>query len=641
MKGFVKAIFSKSNLKALYSSFTLAVFLTPILFFVPTVFFDPMVFFTSVLFFALVVFSIFAMFFTLVIFFILTIAITFFKKVAVPLLLNLRFYFKALFLMVFCFTSLSSFSSGSDFVSVLDAVEKKPTVCTITINSSDEKEVFKSYLGGEFNFVELTDFKEQGDKDWFLGACKQGLECDILVVSGHFGGSFFGETDYRLSLSELQRRSCQRICDGILKRPKEVFLFGCNTTAGKNQDHRTPEEYTRVLINDGFSRRQAEQISAFRYSPIGEEMRDRFQQVFPHSRIYGFHSQAPLGLHIVPRLNEYFESISDYESHLEGFPTEDENLLWSSAMKGQWIRSVNGNEEIENPVCVLEENKPLYKKLDWIDEVLSNEEKSLAYIPVIDEYLKDIEERFGKEWESFPKAELSVMESIQFNEEGRKRVDELLLSPIEGVISAQVGVLDFGKRVAWYDEADYLRRLRLLIGDIFNENLDREQLDFICSLDVELDLRLEDLPEERWNQNTIGAIRCVKPKDIRIHQALVAVLREDSNSDVRTYAIWALGEIGSSSPEVISALLSALGDSNSYVRFHATWALGEIGSSSPEVISALVSALGDSNSYVRFQAAWALGKIGSSSPKVISALVSALGDSNSDVRTYAIWTWER
>ena len=284
---------------------------------------------------------------------------------------------KFLPLLAFCFV-------GFVFSVNVVSLEKKPTVCTITINSSEEKEVFKSYLEEEFNFVELTDFDSKGQSgnqgswlrsrsDWFVGACKAGVECDILVVSGHFGGSFFGSSGYRLSLSELQRRSCQKMCDGILKKPREVFLFGCNTTAGKSPDHRSPEEYTRVLMEDGFSRRQAEQVSAFRYSPIGEKAKERVQQVFPHSRIYGFHSLAPSGKNITPRLRDYFDSVSDYKGHLSKFPTEEENELWSKAMQGQWIRSVNGNGGKENPVCVLDEEGPIYKKLDWVNEVLSDE----------------------------------------------------------------------------------------------------------------------------------------------------------------------------------------------------------------------------------------------------------------------------
>ena len=502
------------------------------------------------------------------------------------------------------------FAKSVDSRSVSQSVfNQKPTVCSVTINSSEEKEVFKSYLGEDFNFVELTEYgTKKGAEDWFIGACNQGVECDILVVSGHFGGSFFGtETNYRLGLTELSRRSCQRACDGILKKPREVFLFGCNTTAGKSQDHRTPEEYTEVLMSDGFSRRQAEQISAFRYSPIGEKTKDRMRQVFPYSRIYGFHSQAPSGKNIVPRLKSYFESVGSYKAHLEGFPTREENGFWSSAMKGQWIRSVDGDGGLENPVCVLEEDLPIYKKLSWVEEVLSDREKSLAYIPVIDVYLRDLERRFGVEWEGFPSEELSLMERIQYNELGRMRVEEVLERPIEGVISAQVEVLNFGKRVGWYDEEAYRERLRGLIGGMFKENLDWGERDFICSLGVEMDLRIEDLPEERWNKHTISAIGCVKPRDSRVHLVLVELLKDP---EVRSYAAKALGEIGSADPQVLLALTTALKeDTEGYVRDYAAKALGEIGSADPQVLSALTTALEDTERLVRRSATQALAEI--------------------------------
>ena len=447
-----------------------------------------------------------------------------------------------------------------------ESVNQKPTVCTVTINSTEEKEVFQSYLGADFNFVELTEFASNGG-DWFMEACKSGVECDILVISGHFGGSFFGESDYRLSLSELQSRSCQEACSGLLKKPKEVFLFGCNTTAGKTRDHRTPEEYTEVLIADGFSRSQAERVSAFRYSPLGEQTQDRMKQVFPHSRIYGFHSLAPSGKNIKPRLESYFKSIKDYAVHLSQFPTLKENKRWSSAMKGQWIRSVDGSKEIENPICVLEEDKPVYKKLLWIDEVLSDEEKSLAYIPVIDIFLRDLKRRFGS-LELLPPEELSLLESIQFNEEGRLNVDELLEEPIGGIISSQVGVLNFGVRVGWYDRGSYTKKLKVLIGDIFNKNLDLEEKNFICSLDVQMDLSLEDLPKERWNEHTVRALGCISPASTEIQTALVEYLK-DPSAKVRNAAAWALIDINPVSFEVHLALVKALEDPSADVRVAA------------------------------------------------------------------------
>ena len=52
-----------------------------------------------------------------------------------------------------------------------DAHAGKKTVCTITVNSPDEKELFRRNLpADEFDFVELV---ERGRPDWLASACQQ------------------------------------------------------------------------------------------------------------------------------------------------------------------------------------------------------------------------------------------------------------------------------------------------------------------------------------------------------------------------------------------------------------------------------------------------------------------------------------
>ncbi len=112
----------------------------------------------------------------------------------------------------------------------------KKTVCSMVINSADEINAFKSALSpNAFDFVELTQNKKDS-ADWFRNSCAAKIQSDILVISGHFAGTFFGESGLNLPINDLESASCRSECDGILKRPKEVFLFGCNTLAGKKAD---------------------------------------------------------------------------------------------------------------------------------------------------------------------------------------------------------------------------------------------------------------------------------------------------------------------------------------------------------------------------------------------------------------------
>src|SRR5438132_11819971 len=92
-----------------------------------------------------------------------------------------------------------------------DASADKKTVCTITVNSADEKEAFRRSLPPDkFQFVELV---ERGRPDWLASACRQRIRCDVLVISGHFdaGTEFYSDRlDARefLPVEEMERVSC-------------------------------------------------------------------------------------------------------------------------------------------------------------------------------------------------------------------------------------------------------------------------------------------------------------------------------------------------------------------------------------------------------------------------------------------------
>src|SRR5206468_11894863 len=109
---------------------------------------------------------------------------------------------------------------------------EKKTVCSITVNSPDEKEAFrKSLPADKLQFVELV---ERGRPDWLESACRQGVHCDVLIVSGHYdgGNEFFSDqldAQEFLPVDEMERVSCSDSCPGLFSQLKEVYLFGCNT----------------------------------------------------------------------------------------------------------------------------------------------------------------------------------------------------------------------------------------------------------------------------------------------------------------------------------------------------------------------------------------------------------------------------
>ena len=192
----------------------------------------------------------------------------------------------------------------------------KYQVCSITINSSDEIETFKEFLPAkDFDFIELLPHamneRQDHSSHWFGRACEKSYHCDILVISGHFGGTFFGKSGYSLPTELLEEKSCQNKCRGILSEVKEIFLFGCNTLASKEKDHRSYSEYLKVLLEDGMARETAERVVAARYSPLETPFYSRMNFIFSGSHtIYGFDQLSPLGKHIRKPLRAYFNSIN-------------------------------------------------------------------------------------------------------------------------------------------------------------------------------------------------------------------------------------------------------------------------------------------------------------------------------------------
>ncbi len=298
------------------------------------------------------------------------------------------------------------------------------TICTITLNSSDEKEVFKKNLKG-FQFKELVPDQKDEPKDassdsraWFQKSCEaleaEKVKCDALVISGHFGGTFFGASGKTLSLEELEDASCNHRCDGVLKNPKAVYLFGCNTLAGKDQDHRTPEEYRRVLIGDGIPAQQAEQIVEERYGSTGSTNRDRMVRVFGKMpRIYGFSSVGPSGEKVKDMLSKFFEQEPDYSVYLKKAETErlakDKAPLlekfekfnnhlkdpFQNCLNYTFVTCANGvceqKEDVTEQLCSVRNEKiPLSNRLATLDGLLRRKD-ALAFVPTAASVLAKID----------------------------------------------------------------------------------------------------------------------------------------------------------------------------------------------------------------------------------------------------------
>ena len=127
-------------------------------------------------------------------------------------------------------------------------------MCTITVNSPDEKEIFRRNLPQEdFQFVELVERSRR----WLESACQKGIRCDVLVISGHYDGGTQVCSDrldarWYLPIGEMERVSCSDSCPGLFSQPKEVYLFGCNTLNAQAM-RSASGEIAQSLVRSGHS----------------------------------------------------------------------------------------------------------------------------------------------------------------------------------------------------------------------------------------------------------------------------------------------------------------------------------------------------------------------------------------------------
>jgi len=189
------------------------------------------------------------------------------------------------------------------------------TVCTITVNSDDEREVLRRTLPpADYDFVELV---ERGRSDWLRGACEKRVRCDVLLISGHFDGGtefYTDRPDQReyLPVEEMERVACSESCPGLFSQLKEVYLMGCNTLSAEPM-RTVPGEVGRSLVSAGATIADAQRVVDVLGERYGESNRDRMRQIFKDVPvIYGFPGKAPLGRYAGPILERHLRTGGEF-----------------------------------------------------------------------------------------------------------------------------------------------------------------------------------------------------------------------------------------------------------------------------------------------------------------------------------------
>jgi len=417
----------------------------------------------------------------------------------------------------------------------------KRNLCTITINSHDETDTFAKYLTG-YNRIELTP-DDSKQSDWFDKACQSGIQCDVLVISGHFSGNFFKDgSDLMLEGPTLERNSCSNTCPGILSHPKDVYLFGCNTLAGKEHDSRTPLQYIQVLVKDGYSYADAQMLAAIRYSPFGNSFESKMQRSFAGVQtIHGFDSVAPSGANVRKSVANYLTRIGDFGRFQDSHGTQTDTA-WTQTMTAYTAAqapSASKAEASQSFSCKLTDpSLANYKKLGMIKSLMGSEEKLLQNIEYLDAYTHDSysAEQFDYSKDQFaPLATSYFKYKIQMDAVSRAIFDKYLVTPLPGMLALQVSLLNIGLRFGWYTQDQHDATVRRLFGD-FRAGISQEKGEILCDREIKIPgLTLANFQKGKWGIGELLAVTCLEPRDPAIVDKILADFVDHPISDVYLY----------------------------------------------------------------------------------------------------------
>ncbi|MBI3555785.1 MAG: HEAT repeat domain-containing protein [Deltaproteobacteria bacterium] len=514
--------------------------------------------------------------------------------------------------------------------------DEKVNVCTITINSDDEKKMFKAQLNPkEFRFIELTSLPGGGDSElgWFDFACRSGIKCDLLLISGHFGGSFFGSSHLTLGLDEIERHSCRRDCRGILENPREVFLFGCNTLATKDTDGRTPEQYYDVLLEENIAPADAERVVAERYGALGPSNRDRMRYAFdgvPH--VYGYTRVGPVGKNVSPSLGEYLRSKKDYADYLAKDATSQlvsgltrVNREYEYALRQFPILECSGisagspDAELKENICFLyNEGAPVVDRLTKVRELMLSS-KYLNTLPAIQAFFK-LHPPAG-----YTAEEKSKFAALATLEKPRQQMSELL-DKIQ-MPGLRLDLAKFTRDMGWVSDEAYAKLRHETILGALSPPFTQLKKQAVCSLHVTAStVAYSELHESSFSSSIgLAQLACLAPTDPKI-QAEAAHALSNRDPKVRAAAATLLWKSNAPLPTQHAELAARLDDPDKDVRIAACYALAGLKPKDTGIQLALARKLRDRDPYIREMAQYALSEIKPQNAEVLREIRAVVPD---------------
>ena len=392
----------------------------------------------------------------------------------------------------------------------------KQTVCTITVNSSNEKDAFRRHLPGDrFEFVELV---ERGRPDWLETARERGIRCDILVISGHYdGGDYAGGNEFfsehvdaheYLPVEEMERVACSD--DPLFSHLRAVYLFGCNTLNPETV-RSAPAEIARSLERTGHPAIEAQRLARAMSPRFADSSRDRMRHIFKDvPAIYGFSSTAPLGPVAAAYLDRYFQSGGTQEvasgrasTRILGyFPGRSLTLTRGST-------SADPDAAFRRDVCrFFDDRLSTPQRLAFIHGLL---DRDMAEVRLFLDRLEGYAASITDEERNDP-AVARALADIAEDDAARTRF--LDFARASDQTSLRVHMIALAKRLGWLSEEQHRDELARVIADVYaHDRITSADVDLACTLNANGDLAAARgaLPssDESGNVGHLAIVACL------------------------------------------------------------------------------------------------------------------------------------
>jgi hypothetical protein len=369
------------------------------------------------------------------------------------------------------------------------AATGKETVCTITVNSSDEKEAFERHLPkSRFEFVELV---ERGRPDWLESARRKGIRCDILVISGHYdGGDYAGGNEFfsehvesreYLPVDEMERVACSNPDEGLFAHLKAVYLFGCNTL-NPVALRSAPEEIARTLVESGHSPGEAARLARVMSPRFADSSRDRMRHIFRNvPAIYGFSSVAPLGPVAATYLDRYFQSGGAHE-----VATGKPAVKLLAYFPGHSLTLTRGSTDADpdagfrQDVCqFLDDRLSPVARAQFVHALLRRDMAEVRlFLDRLERYAASVASRHDASPEL-----ASALAAISDDRSARDRYIEFMRMSDDARL--RVRMIDLAQKLGWLSADERLAELGQLVASRYaRPMLTAADVDFVCKLNA-------------------------------------------------------------------------------------------------------------------------------------------------------------